>query len=112
MSTQADQATSDLRSAANALRNLNMQIGVPCVVGRALRVNLQFTGDVLIPIEVARPCILTTFMMGNAAAAATLFTGSLWTAAGGTGANLSTLNRPTAAGLYRAQQASGFNLIT
>lgn len=112
MSTSAEQATSDLRSAANALRNLNMQIGVPCVVGRVLRANLQNTGDILIPIEVARPVILTTFMMGNAAAAATTFAGSLWTGPGGTGVNLSTLNRPTAAGYYRAQQASAFHLIT
>ena len=112
MSTQADQATNDLRSALNAFRGLGQQVGTTAVAGRVLRANLQNSGDIIIPCEIARPFICNGIMMGNAAGVATTFAGNYWTAAGGTGVNLASPARPTAAGLFRFQQASNYNLIT
>jgi len=112
MSTQAEQAASDLRSALNNLRSLGMQCGIPAVVARKLGVNLNSAGDTAIPFEMPRPLILTSVLIANASGAMTTFAAQIWTAAGGTGISLSTINRPTAAGQSRAQNASNYANIT
>lgn len=112
MSTQAEQAASDLRSAGNALRNLAMQIGIPAIVARKLAVNFNSAGDTAIPFEVARPIILTSICFANASGAMTTFAAQVWTAAGGTGVSLATINRPAAVGQSRSQNASNYAFIT
>lgn len=112
MSTQAEQATSDLRAVLNNMRALGMQCGIPAVVARKLGVNLNSAGDTAIPFEMPRPLILTSVLIANASGAMTTFAAQIWTGAGGTGISLATINRPTAAGQSRAQNAANYANIT